>query len=86
LFDHGANSGIAADDICIISNTLQYFDIEGIDMHQLTNIPIVTAGGVVHSQHGPVIAILHQYAYVGCGRSIHSAGQLEWYHNAVNDQ
>jgi hypothetical protein len=52
----------------------------------LTNIPIVTAGGVVYSQHGPVIAILHQYAYVGCGQSIHSAGQLEWYHNEVNDQ
>jgi hypothetical protein len=45
----------------------------------LTNIPIVTAGGAVLSQHGPVIAILNQYAFVGRGCSIHSLGQLEWY-------
>jgi hypothetical protein len=71
LIDRGANDGIAGVDVCIISKTLQYADIEGIDKYQLTNIPIVAAG-VVHSQNGPVMAILPQWAYVGC-----SAGQLE---------
>ena len=52
----------------------------------MTNVPIVTAGGVVNSQYGPVIAILNQYAYVGRGRSIHSSAQLEWYKNDVNDR
>jgi len=46
----------------------------------------VTAGGVVKMQHGPAIAILHQYAYTGQGKTIHSSGQLEWYKNDVNDK
>jgi len=46
----------------------------------------VTAGGVVKTQHGPAIAILHQYTYTGQGKTIHSSGQLEWYKNDVNDK
>jgi len=46
----------------------------------------VTAGGVIKTQHGPAIAILHQYAYTGQGKTIHSSGQLEWYKNNVNDK
>ena len=49
-------------------------------------MPIVTANGVVQSQRGPVIAILHQYAYIGDGKIIHSSGQLEHYKNNVNDK
>ena len=49
-------------------------------------IPIVTARGVIKTQHGPAIAILHQYAYSGQGKTIHSSGQLEWYKNDVNDK
>ncbi len=33
------------------------------------------------TQHGPVVAILHQYAYTGQGKTIDSSGQLEWYKN-----
>jgi len=61
-------------------------DVRGIDNHQITNIPIVTAGGVITTQHGPAIAILHQYAYTGQGKTIHSSRQLEWYKNNVNDK
>jgi hypothetical protein len=86
LVDRGASGGIAGSDVCVISKTLHSVDIQGIDNHQIQNIPIVTAGGVVHSQRGPVIAILNQYAYVGRGRSIHSSCQLEWYKNEVNDR
>ena len=67
LVDRGANGGIAGDDVRVILKTLRNVDIQGIDNHQIQNIPIVTAGGVVKSQRGPVIAILHQYAYVGRG-------------------
>jgi len=59
--------------------------VRGID-HQIPNIPSVIAGGVVKTQHGSVIAILHQYAYTGQGKTIHSSGQLEWYKNDVNDK
>jgi len=35
---------------------------------------------------GPAIAILHQYAYTGQGKMIHSSTQLEWYKNDVNNR
>ncbi len=86
LVDRGANGGIAGDDVCIIEKSDQTVDVRGIDNHQITNIPIVTAGRVVKTQHGPVVAILHQYIYTGQGKTIHSSGQLKWYKNDVNDR
>jgi hypothetical protein len=48
---------------------------------------IVTAGAVVKTQCGEVIIILHQYAYTGKGKTIHSSdGQLEWYKQEVDDK
>ena len=61
-------------------------DVSGIGSHQVTDLPIVTVGGVVPSQRGDVIAIMHQYAYLGEGKTIHSSGQLEMYKNDVNDK
>ncbi len=52
----------------------------------MVDIPIATVGGVINTQCGEVIAILHQYAYTGVGTSIHSPAQLEWYKNNVNDK
>jgi len=52
----------------------------------MTDTPIATVGGVINTQHGEVIAIMHQYAYAGLGTSIHSSARLEWYNNDVNDQ
>jgi hypothetical protein len=86
LIDRGANGGIAGDDVRVIEHTMRTVDVRGIDNHEVTGIPIVTAGGVVKTQHGPVIAILSQYAYLGSGKTIHSAAQLEHYQNDVNDR
>jgi len=86
LVDRGANGGIAGEDVRIIEKSDRTVDVRGIDNHQITDIPIVTAGGVIKTQHGPAIAILHQYAYTGQGKTIHSSGQLEWYKNDVNDK
>ena len=88
LVDRGANGGLAGSDVRIISKDPhpRLVDVSGIDSHQITNLPIVTVGGVVPSQRGPVIAIMHQYAYMGNGKTIHSSGQLEWYKNDVNDK
>ena len=52
----------------------------------MNDIPIVTAGGVTKTQKGNVIVILHQYAYVGKGTSIHSSAQIEAYKNHVDDR
>ena len=89
LIDRGANGGVAGSDVRIIHQTppnARRVDIQGIDDHQLTNIPIGTVGGVVTTQHGPVIAIMHQYALHGKGQTIHSPGQFEWYKIVIDDK
>jgi hypothetical protein len=86
LIDPGANGGIAGDDVWIINRTRRQVDVQGIDNHQIVDIPIVTAGAVVKTQRGEVIILLHQYAYTGKGKTIHSSGQLEWYIQEVDDK
>ncbi len=88
LIDRGANGGIAGTDTRVLArHPHRTVDIRGIDNHEITSIPIVTAGAVARSQRGEVILIMHQYAYhPQQGRSIHSACQLESFENAVNDR
>jgi hypothetical protein len=86
LVDRGANGGVAGSDVRIIFKTNRTVDIRGIDNHQVTDIDIGTVGGVVESQKGPVIAIMHQYALLNKGHSIHSPCQLESYKVTVDDK
>jgi len=86
LVDRGANGGIAGNNLRIIETTGDIVDVEGIDNHQVTNIPIVTAGGVTKTNKGPVIAIFHQYAHMPTSKTIHSSGQIEYYKNEVDDR
>src|SRR5687768_2734855 len=86
LVDRGANGGIAGEDVRIIAKTGRQVEIQGIDNHCINDIPIVTAGGVVTTQKGEVIAIMHQYAYAGKGMTIYSCGQLEAHKQAVHDK
>jgi hypothetical protein len=86
LVDRGANGGLAGSDVRVIHKTHRSVDVRGIDNHQVTDIAIGTVGGVVTTQKGPVIAIMHQYALLGKGSSIHSAAQLEWFKCDVNDK
>eukprot|EP00934_Nitzschia_sp_Nitz4_P006215 Nitzschia sp. Nitz4//scaffold143_size57137//53597//57072//NITZ4_006523-RA/size57137-processed-gene-0.42-mRNA-1//1//CDS//3329536473//6205//frame0 len=86
LVDRGANGGMAGADTRIIARTDRNVDVTGIDNHELVGLPIVTAGAVVPSDKGPVIAILHQYAYIPQGRTIHSSLQLEHFGNIVDDR
>ena len=65
LIDRGANGCVAGQDIRIITKSEWLVNIMGIDNHEMKNIPIGTVGGVVTSQHGEVIAIMHQYAIAG---------------------
>jgi hypothetical protein len=88
LIDRGANGGIAGIDTRVLErHPHRTVDIRGIDNHEITSIPIVTAGAVARSQRGDVILIMHQYAYhPQQGRSIHSSCQLESFANDVNDK
>jgi hypothetical protein len=76
----------AGDDVRVVNRTGRQVDVQGIDNHQIVDIPIVTAGAVVKSQCGEVIIVMHQYTYTGKGKTIHSSGQLEWYKQEVDDK
>jgi hypothetical protein len=89
LIDRGANGGIAGNNCRVIEVNDQphrYVNVEGIDGHVMERRRLVTAGAVTHSNRGPVILIMHQYAHSGKGHSIHSLPQLEWNGVNVNDK
>lgn len=86
LVDRGANGGIAGEDVRVLATTNKTVNVRGIDNHEVCDIPIVTCAGVMHTQRGDVIAIMHNYAYTGRGRTIHSSAQLECFKNDVNDR
>ena len=86
LVDRGANGGIAGEDVRVIAKTGRQVDVQGIDNHQIVDVPIVTAGAVIQTQLGEVIAIMRQYAYTGKGKTIHSCGQLEAHKQIVDDK
>ena len=77
LIGRGANGGVAGADVRVIEMTHCAVNVQGVSDHQVTDLKIVTAGGVVQTQHGPVIAIFHQYAHLGTGKTIHSSFQLK---------
>jgi hypothetical protein len=87
LVDRGANGGLAGIDMRVIATSPhRTVHVEGIDNHQVRDIPIVTAGGVLQTNQGEVIGIFHQYAHINKGASIHSSIQLEAYKQDVNDR
>jgi hypothetical protein len=86
LIDRGANGGLAGNDVKILNKTGRFASITGINDHTLPDLDIVTAAGLVESQNGPIIVILHQYAHHGKGKTIHSSAQLGYYKNIVEDR
>ena len=86
LVDRGANGGLVGNDVRITCTTDREVDVSGIDNHQMTNLRIVTAGGVVSTQRGEVLLVMHQYAHVPQGKTIHSAIQLESFGHKVDDR
>jgi len=85
LVHRGANGGLAGDDVRVIEHTHRKADISGINDDTVVGLPIITAVGVVNTQAGPVCVILHQYALLGKGKSIHSSVQMEC-HDIVVDE
>jgi hypothetical protein len=69
------------EDVRVIFRTNRTIDIKRIDNHHVNDIGIGNVGGVVSTQKGPVLSIMHQYALLGKGASIHSPSQLKWYKN-----
>jgi len=73
-------------DVRIITKSGRTVDVQGIDNHQVPNIPIVTCAGIITTQRGPVIAILNQFAHIAKGASILSSGQMEHFKIDVDDR
>ena len=69
-----------------IHTTPRKINIVGIDDHELTGLNVVTAAALLDSQKGPIIGVFHEYAHLGKGRSIHAAGQMEWFNCQVDDR
>ena len=86
LIDRGANGGVAGADVRVIASTHRAVNVQGISEHQVTDLKIVTAGGVVQTQRGPVITTFNQYAHIGMGKTIHSSVQLEEFGLEVNEK
>jgi hypothetical protein len=86
LVDRGANGGLVGNDVRIMCTTDREVDVSGFDNHQMTNLCIVTAGGVISTQQGHVLLVMHQYAHVPQGKTIHLAIQLKSFGNKVDDQ
>jgi hypothetical protein len=76
LVDRGANGGVAVKDVHVIFKTGRTVHIRGIDNHQCTNIDIGTVGGVIQTQKGPIIGIMHQYALLNNQQRIHYSFSL----------
>ena len=86
LIDRGANGGLAGADMQVIHTTPRKINIVGIDDHELTGLNVVTAAALLDTQKGPIIGVFHEYAHLGKGRSIHAAGQMEWFNCQVDDR
>ena len=67
LVDCGCNSGIAGDDVHVLCLSDCKVNIMGIKDHEMPDLRIGSCAGVTTTNHGPVVVILHQYAYTGKG-------------------
>ena len=86
LIDRGSNGGLAGADMRVIHTTPRKINIVGIDDHELTGLNVVTAATLLDTQKGPIIGVFHEYAHLVKGRSIHAAGQMEWFNCQVDDR
>ena len=76
LIDRGANGGLAGSDVRILERTGRTVSVTGLDIHELPGLDIVTCAALLHTNHGKMVLILHEYAYYGRGNTIHSPGQM----------
>ena len=76
LVDGGANGGFGGDDVLVIEWADRKANVTGIDAHKLDDLPIGTCLGLIMTTQSRAIAVMHQYAYHGKGKTIHSPGQM----------
>jgi len=65
LVDHGAIGGMAGEDVMDLERGIKCATVNGINGHAVQDLPICTVATIVKSDKGPIIIIMHQYAYLG---------------------
>ena len=70
----------------ILERTGRTVSVTGIGKHELPELDIVTCAALLHTNHGKLILIMHEYAYYDRGNTIHSPGQIEWFQNTCDDK
>ena len=85
LIDRGANGGLAGADMRVLQKNRK-INIVVIDDHELTGLNVITDAALLDTPKGPIILIFHEYAHLGKGKSIHAAGQMEWFNCKVDDR
>ena len=88
LMDRGGNGGLFGADVRLLDyvEPARYADVSGLANHTVKDLRIGTGAGMVMTHVGPIIIIMHQYAYYGKGKTIHSCGQWEHHGNAIDDR
>ena len=86
LVDRGATGGLAGADVRILKRTGRKVSVTGIDDCELPGLDIVTCVALVHTNHGKINMIMHEYASYGRGNTIHSPCQIEWFHTTCDDK
>ena len=81
----GANGGFGGDDVLIVAWGDRTINATGMKDHTEGGIPIVTCIGLLSTTTSPVIAVFHQYAYLGIGKTIHSSTQLRHFGHDINN-
>ena len=79
--------GSAGENVRVMDTVLHHFvDVQGIDNHHVNNVPIITCGGVINTQHGEVTAVMHQMAHTSEGKMIMSSGQMEMFQQTISEK
>ena len=86
LIDRGANGGLAGSYVRILERTGTTVSVTAIDNHEISGLDIVTCAALLHTNHGDVVHIMHEYAYYGRGNTIHSPCQIEWFQKPFDDK
>ena len=82
--DRGTNGSVAGKDVRVINFSDGTVNV-AIDDHQLVGVPLASVGGIVQTQHGPVLAIINQAAHTGQGKTVLSCVQMEAFQQLVED-
>jgi hypothetical protein len=86
LMDGGANGGVGGSNVRLLKrDPHRRATLTGMNEHQVNDVPIGTCAGKIKTKDGFIIGIMHQYAYLGTGATIHSKGQWQHFKNEVDD-